>query len=364
MTLLVEGEYIFSPKFSPDGAYITFNNSSDLFFYDLKAGKPALAYPNARALYWDALGRLVALSAADGIVVVTPGGGSFVYISGPTGGVITHIVRPANAGGLAYASQRYDAGRVRHLGVSIVSSKLGDGLLPYMLPTRLGADIWTSSPIPLAFSSDGTMLIINYKPLQREDKRNLLYFYNMATGAFRTLRTRPFGLSGDYATAVVAGDYAYIPVLDKTGDVSETIMLINLKTMAYKLLPTNAGGVDSMSAADETMVCYSSGGSIYLYRADTNRTLLICAGSYAGPGGDDGDAAHIGGTGIYFDLPALFGDGIVFALGISDGAGGIYTARTTTQGAERIEGVTVKPPDIPYGIDWGDMFDIRADGVR
>lgn len=342
ITYPVSGSNIYRLIFSPDGNYLFFKKSSDLFCLDIASGKEKLAAPNADPVcYKDDL--MICVSESNGITAYNPKTGENTQlVPKPENGYIALVLFSNDRSRMLYSVCMKDVGKVitLSLNITIPGSEDIDTLSPEAVSGEVG-----KLSVPLCWAADGSSFLVKYG--YSDASRMTVYAYPIIEGSPSSLGKKPLSIAANADFRVSAdGSHAVVPAFQNVEDALETIALINLKSLGFSYIPSGSDGLSGLDiSSDATMIAYASGSAadgsqtqgIYIY--SNNVTLKLC-----------------GGDGMTYASPAFSSDGrTLYFIGLTDGDGDLYSASTNSAGCKKLFG-GVAPPDGIYTSSWRDMF--------
>ncbi|MBR4940796.1 MAG: PD40 domain-containing protein [Clostridia bacterium] len=361
--LLVEGEYIHSPRISPDGRYVYFNNSSDIFVVPTSGGTPTLAAAAAKNSGF--LGpRLLSYSSKNDSVSLDG-----IYAFDPENGVSEALYVASGANYVSSAALSYDC---RKLAVSVsfvdVGVERSEGLyIRYMDMPEL--DRFTAKSIcghadwqviPLCWLSDGGALVLSCGSSNSE--RAQLYVLPIIDGAAAPLGSSSMQFLANSRISLSAdGKTAALLTYRSSEDLYETICIADLTRAKCSYIPSGSSGVTGTALSpDGDLVAYTSGGTasgLFVYANDT--TLCV----EGGDGKSEYSAPFFSekGTNILFVgwgerlLAELDSDGNPVGT-YTETIASVYSSVPNSAGSRRIAD-GLKFPDGVYTDSWYDMYD-------
>lgn len=355
--LLAEGEFIHSPHISPDGRFVYFNNSNDIFVVPSEGGTPTLAAADGEfSGFLD--GRLLSCSKTGGVRAYDPETGVSESMFPQKDEAFVSSVLISPDGKKLVAGVRYiDVGIERPEGVYIRYADTSD------MDRFTSEDICTDRTLlaePLCWLADGGAIVFSCGA--PGDPRTGLWLFPIAEGAATPLGGSSaeyragsgVALSGDGSTA------AFLTYRDQE-DTVETVCLLDLTRARCSYIPSGNTGVSGVAlSGDGELVAYTSLGiasGLYVYSNDT--TLCVVGGDgknqYAAP-----DFAHDASE-IFFvgwgERLLAETDSNGEAVGTyTDTVASLYRASSNSAGSSRLAD-GLKFPDGVYTDSWADMYD-------
>ena len=355
--LLAKGEHIYSPHVSPDGRYVYYNNSNDIFVVSADGGTSTLASPTARfAGFWD--GRLLSYSSADGIRAYDPETGVSETLLPPDGsGYVSSVVFTRDCKKFAACIRTVDVGVDRPKGVYIRDTDLSD--MEVLTSERIcGKSEWLVEP--LCWSADGGALVFSCG--KADEARTQLFIVPIVDGASSVMGgTAMQYAAGSGISLSEDGKTAAVLAYKNDEELCESVCVIDLTTGRCRYIPSGTTGVGGIALSDDgALAAYTSKGissGLYVYTNDT--TLCVVGGDgkseYAAPkfARDSMNIVFIGwGEKLRAETNAE-GE----AIGTyTETVASVYTAVANSAGS-RVLAEGVKFPDGVYTDRWEDMFD-------
>lgn len=342
ITYPVEGKNIHKPLFSPDGRYLFYKQSSDLFCVDLSTSKISLAAADANPVCFKD-GLLICASRTNGITRYNPKSGENGLLVKPAeAGYISDVLPSPDKSRMLYTTCIEDVGRIITLSYNVTIPGSDDSDIFY--PAELTGDVGKLA-IPLCWLPDGGSILVKYG-YSISSKMQVMVF-PVIEGSASLLKGKTLTVSAGAVFRVSAdGKRAVIPAYRTADDEFETISLIDLEAKNFSYIPSGYTGISGLDiSADASMVAYASGehpedstaSGIYIY--SNSVTLKIC-----------------GGDGISYICPVFSPDSKeLYFIGLSGNKNYFYSALTNTAGCKRLFG-GIAAPDGVYSKSWCDMF--------
>lgn len=338
----VTGKNIHRLVFSPDGKYLFYKQSSDLFCLDLSTSISSLAAANASPVCFKD-GLLICASETNGITRYNPQSGESGLLVKPAEvGKISDVLLSPDKSRMLYTVCSEDVGRIITLSYSITIPGSNDSDIFY--PAALTDDVGKLA-VPVCWLPDGGAILVKYG-YSGSSKAGVMTF-PVIEGATSLLKGKTLTVSADAIFRISADSkHAAVEAFRASDDEFETIALIDLEAKNFSYIPSGSNGVSGLDiSADASMIAYASGKhsqglatpGIYIY--SSNVTLKIC-----------------GGDGISYICP-IFSENSreLYFIGISTGKAYFYSALTNTAGCNRLFG-GIAEPDGVYAKSWYDMF--------
>ncbi len=356
--LLAKGKYIHSPHISPDGRYVYYNNSSDIFVVPISAGAtPTLAAADAEFSGFCG-DRLLSCSASGGVRAYDPETGvSESMFADREEGFVSSVVLSPDEKKLAVCVRQIDVGIDRPRGIYIRYNDTAD------------MDVFTSENIctdptlltePLCWLADGGAIVFSCG--KAGELRTKLWLLPVVEGASSPLGPGSMEFRADSRIALSAdGKTAAFLTYKSSEDLVETVCILDLTRGKCAYVPSGTSGVSGTALSpDGELVAYTSSGAasgLYVYGNDT--TICVSGGDgknqYAAPVFTDN------GQNLLF---VGWGDRLLAETDSEGNAVGTYTetvasvwrASPNSAGSTRLAD-GLKFPDGVYTNSWSDMFD-------
>ena len=355
--LLASGSHIYSPHISPDGKYVYFNNSNDIFVVPSEGGTPTLAAATAKfAGFWGE--RVLTYSASEGVKAYDPETGvseTLFAVSGTE--FISSAVFSADEKKFAACVETVDVGIERPKGVYIRYTDLAD--MDVLSSERIcGKSDWLTEP--LCWSGDGGALIFSCGKAGEE--RTQLFIVPIVDGASSVMGGSSMQYARGSGIALSAdGKKGAVITYKNSDETFETVCTIDLNTGRCKYIPSGTWGVSGAAlSSDGSLVAYTTKGvtsGLFVYANDT--TLCVEGGNgmqeYTAP------KFSLGGTNIIFvgvgeRLRAETNSSGEAVGTYSETVASVYSAVANSAGSKMLaEGL--KFPDGVYTEAWADMYD-------
>lgn len=355
--LLAKGEHIYSPHVSPDGKYVYYNNSNDIFVVPADGGTPVLAAATARfAGFWGE--RLLSYSSVEGVKAYDPETGVSETLLPPDGsGYVSSVVFSPNGKKFAACLRTVDVGIDRPKGVYIRDTDLSD--MEILSSERIcGKSEWLVEP--LCWSADGGALVFSCG--EADSGRTQLYVVPIVDGASAVMGGNAMQYADGSGIALSKdGKSAAVLCYKNDEETVETVCVIDLTSARCRYIPSGTTGVGGVAlSADGSLAAYTTKGissGLYVYANDT--TLCVVGGDgkneYAAPkfAGNGMNIVFVGwGEKLRAETNAE-GE----AVGTyTETVASVYTAVANSAGS-RVLAEGVKFPDGVYTDSWADMFD-------
>ncbi len=358
--LIAAGEHIFSPKISPDGKYVYFNRSSDIFVVPVSGGTAALASPDAKFVCFSS-GRMISCSYSGGVRAYDPETGVTETLFTAADGcfVDSALISPDKVR-LAAGVRYVDVGVDRPEGLYVKNRGLPEPE-KFSSESICGRSDWLVEP--LCWSSDGGALLLACGAAG--EKRPQLFSLPVIEGASSLLggKNVAYKAESDYSVSS-DGSHAAFLTYRYEEDELETICVVDLTKLRFSYIPSGFSGVSGTAvSSDGSVVAYTAAGNgagdrgVYVYANDN--TICVVESSagteYAAPLFSANDSA------LFF---VGWGERLLAETDADGNAVGtytavvasVYTAAANTSGCTRIlDGL--KFPDGVYTGSWYDMYD-------
>ncbi|MBR6772925.1 MAG: WD40 repeat domain-containing protein [Clostridia bacterium] len=355
--LLAKGEHIYSPHISPDGKYVYYNNSNDIFVVPAEGGTSVLAAETARfAGFWD--GRLLSYSAALGVRAYDPESGvSETLLPSDGGGYVSSVAFSPNGKKFAACMRTTDVGVDRPKGVYIRDTDLSD--MEILTSERIcGKSDWLVEP--LCWSADGGALVFSCG--ESGSDRNRLCIVPIVDGESAVMGGSSMQYASGSGIALSEdGKSAAALCFKNDEEQTETVCIIDLTNARCRYIPSGTTGVGGVAlSSDGSLAAYTTKGissGLYVYANET--TLCVVGG--------DGKSEYAAPVFARDSMNIIFvgwGEKLRAETNAEGEAVGTYTetvasvyAAVANSAGSRVLAEGVKFPDGVYTESWADMFD-------